>query len=72
MNQQKKIVYYIVLILSLFAKDKNVSLKEASLYLDKYGGIKFLMDYYSAEHLLSLDEVLEDVSYVCKGNGGVL
>lgn len=72
MTQQKKVVHYLVMILSLFAKEKEISLREAFLYLDRYGGVSFLMDHYSAEHLLPVRDVLEDVTQICRRSGGNL
>ena len=70
MSEKKKVIYYIVLCIDMFAKEKNMSIKNAYIYLDKYKGIEFLKDYYEAEHLLSPDEVLEDLTVICNRAGG--
>ena len=33
-------------------------------------GILFLKEHYDIEHTLSLEEAIEDLSRVCRGNGG--
>jgi len=55
---------------SSFAESKNLSQKDAYNYLEKYKGIDFLEECYDAEHLLSLDDAVEDLTIVCKNNGG--
>ena len=70
MSEKKKVIYYIVLYIDTFAKEKNMSMKNAYIYLDKHKGIKFLKDYYDAEHLLSPDEVIEDLTAICSRAGG--
>ena len=56
--------------ISTFAESKNLSLKDAYNYLEEYKGIDFLEDCYDAEHLLSLDDAVDDLIVVCKNNGG--
>jgi hypothetical protein len=35
-----------------------------------YKGIDFLVDCYDAEHTLSLNDAVDDLTLVCKSNGG--
>lgn len=49
-----------------------MSLLEAYNYLDRYGGITFLDECYAAEHLLSIEEAIKDLTIICKNNGGGL
>ena len=72
MTKEKKEIYYIVMIISMFAKDVKYTIREAFLYLNKYGAMTFLTDNYEAEHLLSENEVLEDLKEICRKNGGSL
>ena len=55
-----------------FAKKYNISPKEAFQYLFNYKGIEFLKENYEVEHTLSFDNVVEDVSILCRRNGGIL
>lgn len=63
---------YIVACVNEFAKIKEVSLKEAFLYLHNFNGIQFLDEHYEIEHTLSFDDVVEDVSRICRNNGGLI
>lgn len=65
-----KHLHYYVMCVSSFAESKNLSQKDAYNYLEKYKGIDFLEECYDAEHLLSLDDAVEDLTIVCKNNGG--
>lgn len=55
-----------------FAKQYNMSLLAAFNYLDRYGGLTFLDECYEAEHLLSIEDAITDMTIICKNNGGKL
>ena len=55
-----------------FAKRKALSAKAAFQYLYMFGGIHFLKEHYEAEHLLSLDDAVDDLNQVCQNNGGII
>ena len=65
-----KRLYYYVLCVSAFSRVKNLSRKDAYNYLEKYKGIDFLEECYEAEHCLSLDDAVDDLTAVCAGYGG--
>jgi len=44
--------------------------KQAFAYLYKHKGIEFLDECYDAEHQLSLDDAVDDLTAICKRNGG--
>lgn len=46
--------------------------KEAFLYLKKYKGIDFLVEFYEIEHLQSIEDAVDDLILYCKKNGGHL
>ena len=56
---------------SAFAFSKNLNEKDAFNYLDKFGGINFLEECYEAEHTLSLDDAVDDLT-AGRNNGGTL
>jgi len=56
--------------ISAFARSKELNQKDAYNYLDEYKGIDFLDECYEAEHCLSLDDAVDDLTTVCKNNGG--
>jgi hypothetical protein len=66
---REKLQYYILCITE-FARQKKIDIKEAFRYLDMYGGLAFLVDCYEAEHTLSLDAAIEDLTLLCNNNGG--
>ena len=68
----RKHIHYFVLCIGEFACQKTIPYTEAFNYLYKYKGIKFLIDCYDAEHLLSLDDAVDDLTIVCKNNGGAI
>lgn len=55
-----------------FGKRFGISTKEAFEYLDKFGGIEFLVKYYEIEHLQSIEDAVDDLIVCCKNHGGDL
>ena len=66
----KNVIAYIVAAISEFARSHHLSVREASNYLIRFKGIDFLTEHYDAEHLLSLDDSVQDLTQVCLNNGG--
>lgn len=66
----KRVIGYVVAVISEFAKAYNMTIREASNYLNRYRGIEFLTEHYEAEHLLSIDDSVQDLARVCYNNGG--
>ena len=71
-NVYRNRVFYYVLCVRAFAERKNITLKDAYNYLYEYKGIDFLIECYDAEHTLSLDNAVDDLTLVCRNNGGTL
>ena len=72
-NEQKidkKVIAYIVSAISEFAESHHLSVREASNYLIRFKGIDFITEHYDAEHLLSFDACVQDLTQVCLNNGG--
>ena len=65
-------IYYYTLCVSAFSEKKKMNKRDAFNYLYDHHGIKFLVDCYEAEHTLSLDDAVDDLTMVCKKNGGAL
>jgi len=65
-----KSLHYFVMCVSAFAQAKHLSQKDAYNYLEEYKGIDFLEECYEAEHCLSMDNAVDDLSTICKNNGG--
>lgn len=69
MNEQ---IAYTIHCIRKFAEDKGIDTKTAYEYLKKYKGISFLEECYAAEHLLSFNDAVYDLTTVCHNNGGYL
>lgn len=66
----KRIIGYVVAAINEFARIHNLTVREASNYLNRYKGLDFLVDHYEVEHLLSLEDSVEDLAHVCYNQGG--
>lgn len=63
---------YTVMCISEFSQRYSLHPQKGYLYLKAHGGIAFLKDCYDAEHLLSIEDAIDDLTAVCKRNGGNL
>ena len=66
------LINWAVACVSEFGRQRELTLKVAFKYLLDYGGIGFIKEHYEAEHLLSIDDAINDLSIICRNNGGVL
>ncbi len=66
----KDISDYMIVCIFEFARQKGLSPREAYLYLSNWGGLEFLETCYPAEHTLSIDDAVEDLTLYCMRNGG--
>ncbi len=69
-NVDKRVIGYVVAAISEFAKTYDLSVREASNYLNRYKGLDFLTEHYEAEHLLSFEDSVQDLARVCYNQGG--
>ena len=65
-----KQISWTIAAISEFAKAKALSVKQAFNYLSLFKGLDFLQDHYGAEHLLSFDDAVDDLTAICQRNGG--
>ena len=70
-KHQTNIINYLVICINDFAERFAMDSKAAYRFLAKFGGIEFLLQHYEIEHILSLDETIEDLEMVCRQNGGI-
>ncbi len=63
---------YTVACVSSFASAHKLSRKDAFSYLYQNKAIAFLKDHYDIEHTLSIDDAVEDMTEICRQNGGTL
>ena len=68
----KNVIAYIVAAINEFARNHHLSVREASNYLIRFKGIDFIIEHYGAEHLLSFDDCVQDLTQVCLNNGGAI
>lgn len=66
----KNVIAYVIAAISEFAKKHNISVRDANNYLIRFKGIDFLTEHYEAEHLLSFDDSVQDLTHICLNNGG--
>lgn len=57
----RKQVNYTVTCIHEFARRKNISQRDAYLFLQKYQGISFLNEFYDVEHTLSMNDAMDDL-----------
>lgn len=69
-GHSKEIIEYVVVAISEFAKRNSLTIREASNYLIRFKGLDFLEQYYPAEHTLSVNDWIDDITAICKRNGG--
>lgn len=73
MNEQlQNRVTYIIYCINAFAERYRLSTKQAFAYLQRFKGLAFLDECYETEHQLSLEDAVNDLSTICKRNGGAL
>ena len=53
-----------------FGERHSLPVKNAYLYLRNFKGIDFLVEFYDTIHLQSIDDAVDDLTIVCKNNGG--
>jgi hypothetical protein len=70
--EEKKTIAYIVACISEFAQATGLNTREAFRYLNNFGGIDFLIEFYDVEHTLSFDETVNDLKAVTQRAGGLI
>ena len=71
-TETRNTLEYIVACISEFANRHGLAQNKAYQYLRKYKGIQFLLEFYDVEHTLSFDEAVDDLTTICRKNGGML
>ena len=71
-EQLRNRVTYMIYCINAFADRYHLTAKQAFAYLMRFKGIAFLDECYEAEHQLSLEDAVNDLSIICKRNGGGL
>ncbi len=68
--EMEEVYTFIISCVDEFARRKDLTRKAAFNYLNLYKAIKLLTSCYEAEITLPLDEIINDMTLVCKRNGG--
>lgn len=63
-------VRYINMCIVQFGKRYKLSPKWAFNYLRQFKGLDFLNEFYDVEHLLSINDAVDDLKMYCRKNGG--
>ena len=71
-TETRNTLEYMVACISEFANRHRLAQYKAYQYLRKYKGIQFLQEFYDVEHTLSFDEAVDDLTTICRKNGGML
>lgn len=63
---------YTIALIAEFAKKFNIGKKQAYNYLKRFKGLSYLKSFYDVLHTLSFEEAIQDISIICRRNGGEL
>lgn len=63
---------YFVYVIADFAERYGLSPRAAFSYLQRYRGLDFIEQHYAAEHLLSMEDAVADLTVICQRHGGGL
>lgn len=71
-KETKNRIEYTIACISDFSEKHHLDQIKGYNYLKSFGGIDFLKDCYEAEHLLSIDDAIDDLTTICRNHGGTL
>ena len=63
---------YFYCCIGAFAQRYSLTNAEAYRYLRNFKGLDFIDKHYEAEHTQSIEDSVEDMTAICKRNGGLL
>ena len=70
MDLTHNMIDYVNCCVGAFANRFKLTMVQSYAYLRRFKGIEFLIDCYAAEHTLSIEDAVEDLTMLCKKNGG--
>jgi hypothetical protein len=71
-DKAKDVVDYIAFMVNEFALKNKLSMKESYNYLNNYGAVEFLDEFYDVEHCENPLITLQTLQKICKMEGGHL
>lgn len=72
MDFTHNIIEYVNCCVGAFANRFHLALTQSYAYLRSFQGINFLIVWYIAEYILSIEDVVECITVSCQKNGGRL
>lgn len=66
------IIEYLICCIGAFARKFKLTNAKAYQYLSSYKGLDFLIKCYEAEHTLSIEDAVDDITVICQRHGGAL
>ena len=70
--EDKYKIPYVNACIRAFAVRFSLTVQAAFRYLNRFKGIEFLDEFYDVEHLLSINDAVDELALICKKNGGQL
>ena len=70
-ERQRNLIDYIVVCVNEVARAKNMTNRNALVYLHEYKTLDFLEEAYDIEHTFSIEDTIEHMEKVCRNNGGI-
>ena len=71
-SEQDNKIDFIVVCINDYADKHHIHYVDSFNYLSQYGALDFIEKYYDVEHTLPFQDVLEDMSAICRQHGGTL
>ena len=68
----RDIIEYTVWLVAEFAKRHKLTEPQAFDYLSNFKAIPFVEECYASLHTLSIEDGLNDITTICRRNGGAL
>ena len=65
-------IEYLLMCIGAFAEKFKLTNKSAYNYLRHFKALDFLNDFYDIEHTQSIEDAVDDMTLICKRNGGQL
>ena len=65
-------IEYVLACIGAFAEKCKLTNKSAYNYLHRFKALDFLNSFYDVEHTQSIEDAVDDMTLICKRNGGQL
>lgn len=71
-HQLRDIAEYIIVLVNEFAKQFDITEKQAFRYIRFHKGISFIEEHYGIMHTLDFQDAINSVAIYCRKSGGQL